>query len=109
MFSSELKRHRAQEAEQTPRTAGLETEPFLERHYTVHELAAAWSLSEDTIRRLFDAEPGVIVIAHPRRGKRQYKTLRIPASVAERVYCRISNGNGTRCAPCRREGVCRTL
>jgi len=75
-------------------SAASTLQQLLERHYTVQELAAAWSLSQDTIRRLFESEFGVIVIFHPHRGRRPYKTLRIPAPVAERVYRRLSNGNG---------------
>ena len=66
------------------------TSPALEPHFTVATLAKAWSISEDTVRRLFSEEPGVVVIAAPkRRGRRQYKTIRIPQSVAERVYARL--------------------
>lgn len=63
-----------------------EVHPF-ERHFTPHELAEIWRLDETTIRRIFADEPGVMRIgrANPRR-KRGYVTLRIPASVAERVY-----------------------
>ena len=47
-------------------------------------------LSVDTIRNLFEKEPGVMVIHRPRRGVRRYRTLRIPASVAERVFRRLT-------------------
>jgi len=33
--------------------------PVLERHFSVEELAGIWSLSADTVRRLFEREPGV--------------------------------------------------
>jgi hypothetical protein len=64
----------------------------LERHYTVVEIAAIWNLSKDAVRRLFQDEPGVLVLgdASPRRRKRPYKTLRIPQSVVERVHSRCS-------------------
>lgn len=65
---------------------------YEERHHTVAELASLWGLSEDTIRRLFLPEPGVLVIHHPRRRARTYKTLRIPQSVAQQVYVRLVNG-----------------
>lgn len=60
----------------------------LERHYTPGELAEAWRLDETTIRRIFIDEPGVLKIGRPtaRGGKRSYLTLRIPESVAARVY-----------------------
>ena len=61
-------------------------DPF-ERHYTPKELAEVWRLDESTIRRMFQDEPGVLRIgATGRRGKRDYVTLRIPASAAARFY-----------------------
>lgn len=58
-------------------------------HYTPQELAALWKLDESTVRRLFADEPGVFRVGKlgRRDGKREYFTLRIPASVATRVYC----------------------
>ena len=55
--------------------------------YTPAELAALWQLSENSIRRLFQDEPGVFIMgdANP-RGRRGYCTLRIPAAVVERVW-----------------------
>jgi hypothetical protein len=60
----------------------------LEQHLTVAELANVWKLNQTTIRRIFQDEPGVLKIGILRRrdGKRDYLTLRIPRSVAERVY-----------------------
>ncbi len=49
-----------------------------------------WNLGEDAIRRLFEKEPGVVVLSNSRRGKRRYRTLRIPESVAQRVHRRLS-------------------
>ena len=65
---------------------------YTEKHYTVTELAVLWGLSEDTIRRLFRHEPGVLVIENPDRryGRRRYASLRIPESVARRVYEKLS-------------------
>ena len=65
---------------------------FAERHYTVAEIAAMWRLSPDAVRRLFEREPGVLVLRQnePRYAKRRYITLRIPASVVERVHRRLS-------------------
>jgi hypothetical protein len=63
-----------------------QADPF-ERHFTPKELAELWRLDESTIRRLFQDEPGVLKIGQlGRRGKRDYVTLRIPASAAERFY-----------------------
>lgn len=61
-----------------------------ERHYTVDEIAEAWKLSRDKVRRLFEDEPGVLVLENRSPfSKRRYRTLRIPESVAERVYRRL--------------------
>jgi len=68
------------------------TSGALERHYTPDELAAIWSLSADTVRRLFEREPGVLVIEHTKNSaRRRYRTLRIPESVALRVHRRLTN------------------
>jgi hypothetical protein len=58
------------------------------RHYTPQELAALWRLDESTIRRMFLDEPGVLKYRKSARhdGRRDYVTLRIPESVARRVY-----------------------
>jgi transcriptional regulator GlxA family with amidase domain len=61
-----------------------------ERHYSVDELAEMWQMSDDFVRRLFLRESGVVVFYNQRPGRRVYRTLRIPASVAERVYRRMS-------------------
>jgi hypothetical protein len=65
---------------------------FQERHYAVADIAELWSLSPDVVRKLFEREPGVLVIGDPGpHGKRRYTTLRIPGSVVERVHHRLSN------------------
>jgi len=62
---------------------------FQEKHFTVRQLAELWSISSDSVRRLFPHEPGVFSFQQPRKnGKRPYRTLLIPESVAERVYRR---------------------
>lgn len=79
-----------------------------ERHYSPSELAELWNLSADTVRRMFEREPGVLVFENPvRSSSRRSRTLRIPASVAERVYSRLSNpalALGSR-IPATREGL----
>jgi transcriptional regulator GlxA family with amidase domain len=58
-----------------------------ERHYSVAELATLWALSERTIRRMFENEPGVLCWgSSERRFRRGYKTLRIPETVVLRVH-----------------------
>ena len=66
--------------------------PFITRHYSPAEIAELWGLSPDSIRKIFENEPGVLVLGsqRPRRGKRSYTTLRIPAHVLERVHRRMS-------------------
>ena len=55
------------------------------------ELADKWSLSADTITRMFEREPGVLIFENPGRSPiRRRRTLRIPESVAERVYVRLT-------------------
>jgi transcriptional regulator GlxA family with amidase domain len=65
------------------------THPSLERHFSVDELAARWNMSGDFIRRLFLHEPGAVVFQHHRPGRRVYRTLRIPESVALHVHQRM--------------------
>jgi len=61
----------------------------LEEHYTPEKLGKLWGLSDDTIRTMFEGEPGVLVIDRPEKmHKRRYCSIRIPASVAERVHAR---------------------
>ena len=68
------------------------TQPTLtERHYSVKEVAQMWGLSPAAIRRLFCDEPGVLRFGKEKSGhRRDYVTLRIPSSVAERVYRRCT-------------------
>jgi hypothetical protein len=56
----------------------------IERHYTPDELGQLWNLSADTVRRLFEREPGVLVIERATSRARRYRTLRRPESVAQR-------------------------
>jgi AraC-like DNA-binding protein len=60
-----------------------------EPHYTIKEVAAMLRLSPTAIRRRFHNEPGVLRFGQEKKGhRRAYVTLRIPASVVERVYRR---------------------
>jgi hypothetical protein len=64
----------------------------LERHYAPDELGEIWGLSSDTIRRMFEREPGVLVIEHAKgKNRRRYRTFRIPESIAMRVHKRMAN------------------
>ena len=57
---------------------------------TLADAAEQLKVNEDTIRRLFLNEPGVVVICFPRKGKRVYRTVRIPEAVFQRVVTRLS-------------------
>lgn len=64
-----------------------------EKHYTCKELAEQWKVDQSTIRKLFRDEPGVLRFGRSgRRTKRDYVSLRIPASVAARVHARRTRG-----------------
>ena len=64
---------------------------LFERHFSLAELAEAWNLSEDTVRRMFEREPDVLIFENPEKAsERRRRTIRIPESVAERVYRRLS-------------------
>jgi hypothetical protein len=62
-----------------------------EKHYTPLEIAEMWGFHGKTIRKLFESEPGVVVLGNTKttRYRKAYTTLRIPASVAERVHRRL--------------------
>jgi hypothetical protein len=62
-----------------------------ELHFSPEQLGERWNLSADTVRRLFEKEPGVLVIERKRSHARRYRTLRIPESVAQRVHRRLTN------------------
>lgn len=62
----------------------------LEKHYTVQEIAHAWNVSEDTIRRVFRDVAGVIHPGAPtrlvgRKYKRGHEILRIPESIEQKI------------------------
>ncbi len=61
-----------------------------EKHYSVAEVAKLWCLSEKTVRRMFEDEPGVIQWGGDETlHKRGYRTLRIPESVLQRVHRKL--------------------
>jgi hypothetical protein len=66
---------------------------FDEPVYTAEELGKLKKLHSSTVQKIFLQEEGVIRIGHPSnkdRGLRQHFTLRIPRSVAERVFGRLT-------------------
>jgi hypothetical protein len=58
--------------------------------YTVKELAFVWNMSDESIRRLFEEEPGVLIFKIQQTGKRTYRNIRIPGKVALRVQNRAA-------------------
>jgi len=70
---------------------GATSSATLERHFSVAEIALIWNLGKDSVRRIFQNEPGVLVLGARSSGrKRRYGTLRIPQSVLERVHRQYS-------------------
>ena len=62
----------------------------IERHYSPAEIAKLWKFNVETIRRMFLDEPGVVVLQSAvKKGRRSYKTIRVPESVLERVHRRL--------------------
>jgi transcriptional regulator GlxA family with amidase domain len=63
----------------------------VDRALTVADVAALTGFSRDTITRMFQHEPGVLVLARPSANhKRRYRSIRIPRAVYERVVRRLT-------------------
>jgi len=60
--------------------------------YTVAEVAELTGFSERTVTKLFEKEPGTLIFEVKRRRpkRKQYRSIRIPRHVFERVIRRIS-------------------
>jgi hypothetical protein len=65
----------------------------IEKHYSPTELAAVWGLSADTVRRMFENEPDVLIYGDEKSTdrKRRYRTMKIPESVAVRIHRRLTS------------------
>ena len=58
-----------------------------EKHYTPDELAKLWHVSGNTVRRMFHDVDGVMLLDRAETmHKRAHCSMRIPASVAQRIY-----------------------
>ncbi len=58
--------------------------------YSVAEVAELTGFSRGTITRMFEREPGVLILKRPEKmHKRSYRTIRIPRAVYERVLNRL--------------------
>jgi hypothetical protein len=64
-----------------------ETHAIDEPVHTVEEIAQSKKLHPSTVRKRFKDEPGVLLWGSGRR-----RTLRIPRSVADRVFARMTVG-----------------
>ncbi len=59
--------------------------------YKVHEVAALMGFSVPTIIKMFQHEPGVIIVDHAEQmNKRRYRCIRIPRAVYQRVLRRLT-------------------
>ena len=69
-------------------SASLAFEP----HLTIQQIAALWQLSEDSVRKLFQDEPGVLEIGQGNKPRKRasYRTFRVPQSVVDRGHRRLS-------------------
>ena len=69
-----------------------------ETFLTLLAVAERLKVNEDTVRRLFLSEPGVLVICFPRKGKRVYSTVRIPEMSSEGDHALVHGGlSATEC------------
>jgi hypothetical protein len=77
-----------------------------EQHYSVQQISQMWGISDASVRRLFEDQPGVLAIWMPRlqrnRKHKPHVLLRIPASVVERLNQQWSAGFGLEVKPGRR-------
>ena len=63
-----------------------------EKHFSVQQVAKLWNWSDNTVRKLFKDEPGVIKIGGPEtRFKQKHWQLSIPESVLLRVHGKLRN------------------
>jgi hypothetical protein len=58
--------------------------------YAIKELAHKTNMSDESITRLFEEQPGVLIFKIQTTGRRPYRTFRIPGWVAIRVIDRMT-------------------
>jgi hypothetical protein len=67
-----------------------------ERPYSIDELTILHHLSRRTVIRLYENEPGVLVLQASREKQqamgRRYRTIRVPRHVYMRVKHKLENG-----------------
>lgn len=72
----------------------LTKQPKRPGFYTPPELEADFGFCADTIRKIFRGKPGVRELCQPgRRGKRRYRTMLIPQSIAAAELAAMSGLN----------------
>ncbi|GGG71858.1 hypothetical protein GCM10011585_12650 [Edaphobacter dinghuensis] len=82
---TELKQISVRRCDPVPKTTAW-TDP---RVYTVDEVAKMTGFHRNTVTKLFENEPGVIILERPTTmNKQRYRTIRIPHFVYERVVLR---------------------
>jgi hypothetical protein len=91
---SEFARKPAESSHALHTVSGLSTGPAIElareKHYSIIEIAELWALSEKTVRKIFEREPGVIHWSTEEKvHKRGYRTLRVPEAVLHRVHRKL--------------------
>jgi hypothetical protein len=57
--------------------------------YTIQELTMLHGLSRMTIARLYENEPGVLILSRKIRNKRGHRTMRVPRHVHLRVMRKL--------------------
>lgn len=68
------------------------------QYASISDIALVTGLSRDTVTRLFQSEPGVLVLATQTRFKRRYRTLRVPVFVRDRVLARLTVQGAAGCS-----------
>jgi hypothetical protein len=77
--------------DQSAAQAQLREDLAQEPHYSVIEIARMWNLSEQIVRKIFEHEPGVLVITGKAKfSRRAYRTFRVPATVVRRKHKELS-------------------
>lgn len=62
--------------------------------YSVDEIATLWAISTGKVRRMFEGQPGVVVLPHPAAPrKKKFARLSISESSVVRVYEELARRN----------------
>lgn len=68
----------------------------IERHFSVQEVAELWGISDESVRRMFEDQPGVLKLSIPRlvqnRKHKPHVRLSIPLSVLTRLHEQWASG-----------------